>query len=188
MNQLYFATIVHWHQWLVDNHETENAVWLEFHKSASSKKSLSYPEALDEALCFGWIDSIIKRIDDKIYIRKFSRRNPKSRWSQVNKKKVEQLIKSGRMTPAGYAIIKIAKSNGCYDKPDQRPVISKIPPEFQQALDKNNKAKQYFDTLAPTYRTRYIMWIATAKKPETKNKRIKEAIQTLAKNQPLGLK
>ncbi|MFB3897328.1 MAG: YdeI family protein [bacterium] len=188
MNQLYFATIKQWHQWLVDNHDTAESVWLEFHKPASSKKSLSYSEALDEALCFGWIDSIIKRIDDKVYLRKFSRRNPKSRWSQVNKNKVDLLIKSGRMTEAGYAIIQIAKSNGCYDKPEQRPVITKIPPEFQIAMDKNSKAKQYFDTLAPTYRMRYIMWIATAKKQETKDKRIIEAIKLLSKHRNLGLK
>ena len=188
MKRLYCSNILQWHQWLADNHNTETEVWLEFHKPAPPKTSLTYQDALDEALCFGWIDSIIKRIDDKVYVRKFSKRNPQSKWSPINKNKVEQLIKSGRMKPAGYAIIKIAKANGCYDKPDRVAPITTVPAELQKALNKNIKAKEYFNSLAPTYRTRYIMWIASAKKKDTLNKRINEAIKLLNTKQNLGLK
>jgi uncharacterized protein YdeI (YjbR/CyaY-like superfamily) len=188
MEQLYCSSLPQWHKWLLQNHAKTDSIWLEFHKKSSLKKSINYDEALDEALCFGWIDSIIKRIDENIYVRKFSKRNAISKWSLINKKRVENLIKSGRMSKAGYDIINKAKENGSWDRPDRIPIIKEVPEVFQKALDKNKPAKEYFNSLAPSHRKRYIMWIGTAKRKETSEKRINEAISMLKSKMPLGLK
>ena len=129
-----------------------------------------------------------KRIDENIYVRKFSKRKAISKWSLINKKRVENLIKSGRMSKAGYEIINKAKENGSWDRPDRIPIIKEVPEVFQKALDKNKLAQEYFNSLTQSHRTRYIMWIGTAKKKETSEKRIKEAMCMLKSKMTLGLK
>ena len=188
MRQLYCENCEQWHNWLKDNHYKENEIWLLFYKKQSGKSSIDYDNALDEALCFGWIDSIIKKIDDIKYVRKFTRRKESSKWSEENKKRVSRLIESNRMTEAGYAIINAAKANGSWDKPDRPPIINQVPIELQKALKKNNQARRYFKQLAPSYKRQYIMWISMAKKQGTKEERIKESIKLLEKGQKLGLK
>jgi uncharacterized protein YdeI (YjbR/CyaY-like superfamily) len=188
MNQLLFKTVEEWRKWLRQNHRKVDGVWLVFYKKGAGEQSLDYGSALDEALCYGWIDSIIKKIDDTKYARKFTPRNEVSKWSEINKKRVESLIKNGRMTEAGLAIVKAAKANGCWDKSDRPPTVTEVPVELEMALKKSKKAREYFNKLAPSHQKRYIMWIAMAKRQETRERRIKEAIALLEKGEKLGLK
>ncbi len=188
MRQKYFKSSRDWREWLAENHERETGIWLTFHKKAASKPSIDYKSAVEEALCFGWIDSIIKKIDDSKYVRKFTPRRDNSRWSEVNKKRVENLISSNRMTDIGLAKIKMAKKNGLWDEPDISDISTMLPEDFKQELIKNKSAKDNFEQLAPSYKRQFIGWINAAKRPETREKRIKESIILLARGQKLGMK
>ena len=188
MEQLYVTDRDKWREWLSENHTTKAGIWLVFYKKETSKPTIDYEAAVEEAICFGWIDSIIKKIDAARYVRKFTPRSDKSNWSQLNKKRASKMIKQERMTDAGLAKIKAAKKTGLWDK-DARPRISlDIPPEFARALARNKKAKDSFDKLAPSYRKHYIGWIAVAKRQETKKRRIEESIALLEQGKKLGLK
>ena len=188
MKQLYFKTSSEWREWLHENHDKENELWLIFYKKETGLPSIDYESAVEEALCYGWIDSIIKKIDEQRYAQKFTPRKLKSKWSPSNKTRVNKLIKVGRMTPAGQVKIDAAKANGMWNKSD-RPVLSlEIPLEFKKALDQNKKAKEYFNSLATSYKKQYIGWIVTAKKEETRKKRINESIALLEKGEKLGMK
>ncbi len=188
MKQLYLKTAYEWREWLHNNHDKETEVWLIFFKKETGEPSIEYESAVEEALCFGWIDSIIKKIDDEKYARKFTPRKDSSKWSELNKKRVARLIENNRMTEIGMAKIESAKSNGQWDKPDRPNIQFEIPKEFQVALDQNRKAKENYEQLAPTYQKQYIGWIVVAKRQETKEKRIKESIELLEKGKKLGLK
>ena len=188
MRQLYITNRDEWRDWLSENHAMEAGIWLVFYKKETSMPTIAYEAAVEEAICFGWIDSIIKKIDAVRYTRKFTPRSDKSNWSPLNKKRANKMIRQGRMTEIGLAKIKTAKKTGLWDF-DPRPRISlDVPPEFAKALDRNKKAKENFDKLAQTYRKHYIGWIAVAKRPETKKRRIAESIALLEKGQKLGLK
>jgi uncharacterized protein YdeI (YjbR/CyaY-like superfamily) len=188
MNHLLCKTIEEWRKWLKQNHRKVDEIWLVFYKKGVGEQSLDYGSALDEALCFGWIDSLIKKIDDTKYARKFTPRNQISKWSESNKKRVERLTKDCRMTEAGLAVVKAAKANGCWDKPDPPPTVTEVPAELLAALRKNKKALESFNHLSPSHRKQYTMWIAMAKRQETRDKRIREAIGLLEKGEKLGLK
>lgn len=189
MKQLYFPDRSRWRKWLIKNHDKEkNGIWLGFYKKGTNKPSLEYEQAVEEAICFGWIDSIIKKIDEAKYVRKFTPRKADSFWSQLNKKRVGRMIKQGLMTEAGLAKINVAKETGLWNK-DPRPKIPHdIPDEFAAALAKNKKAKENFDKLALTYRRHYIGWIVTAKRDQTQKRRIAESIALLKQGKKLGLK
>jgi uncharacterized protein YdeI (YjbR/CyaY-like superfamily) len=188
MKQLYVTDRDKWREWLSRNHATKAGIWLVFYKKETSRPTIAYEAAVEEAICFGWIDSIIKKIDAAKYVRKFTPRSDKSKWSQLNKKRANKMIRQGRMTEVGLAKIKAAKKTGLWNI-DALPRISlDVPPEFAKALARNKKAKGNFDKLAPTYRKHYIGWIAIAKRPETKKRRIDESIALLEKGQKLGLK
>src|SRR5271157_3025485 len=150
MKQLCVPSRAQWRTWLAGNHDKEErGIWLVFYKRGAGRPSVAYEESVEEALCFGWIDSIIKRIDDDRYCRKFTPRRGDSRWSNTNKKRVEKLIKEGRMTQFGLAKIEAAKRSGNWDV-DPRPAINlDIPPQLSEALARNRKAKDFFDKLAP---------------------------------------
>ncbi len=188
MKQLYITNRDKWRDWLSGHHSTAAEVWLIFYKKETSRPTISYEDAVEEALCVGWIDSIIKKIDDEKYARKFTPRKDNSKWSALNKKRASKMIKEGRMTDVGLAKIQTAKRTGLWEK-DGRPRISfDVPPEFAQALAHNKKAKKNFDKLAPSYRRHYIGWIAVAKRPGTKKRRIEESIALLEQGKRLGLK
>jgi uncharacterized protein YdeI (YjbR/CyaY-like superfamily) len=189
MKTVYIATRNKWRNWLTEYHDREEkGIWLVFYKKATKKPTLEYEEAIEEALSFDWIDSIIKKIDEEKYARKFTPRRAGSVWSQLNKKRADKMIKQGRMTKMGLAKIKEAKKTGLWDK-DPRPKISlDVPEELTAALAKNKKAKENFNKLALTYRRHYIMWIAAAKRAETKKRRIAESIALLERGKKLGLK
>lgn len=188
MNELYFESLADWHTWLQDNHNISKGIWLVFYKKESGKPSLTYEEAIEEALCHGWIDSIIKKLDEECYLRKFTPRNEESKWSDLNKKRVEKLMREKRMTKYGLAKIDIAKQNGVWDKPEEPRPQFVMDDEFQTALDHHPNALEFFNTLNKADRQQYIYWVASAKRKETREKRIKESLELLQKSQKLGLK
>ncbi|MDH5605440.1 MAG: YdeI/OmpD-associated family protein [Anaerolineae bacterium] len=178
-----------WRKWLSTNFNTVNEIWLVYYKKGSGKSSVDYEASVQEALCFGWIDSVIKAIDEETYARKFTPRKETSNWSSSNKKRAALMIEQGRMTEHGLRLVDAAKQNGQWDAPDSRPQIPSKPSiEFSQALNQNKQAKETFDNLSPSHQKQYLGWIETAKREETKAKRIAEAIQMLEKRMQLGLK
>jgi uncharacterized protein YdeI (YjbR/CyaY-like superfamily) len=188
LENIYFQNTQGWRKWLELNHHKSAGVWLVFYKKESGKPTLDYGEAVEEALCFGWIDSIIKNVDEQQYLRKFTPRKPESKWSELNKKRVRKMIELGRMTKAGAAKIEAAKKSGWWDKPDRPQISIRMLEEFRLALEEQKTAKTFFDQLAPTYQKQYILWIQMAKRAETRERRIKEAIDLLTKGEKLGLK
>ncbi len=189
MKQLYFPNRSQWRKWLTKNHDKEEkGIWLVFYKKGANKPTLEYEQAVEEAICFGWIDSIIKKIDEAKYVRKFTPRKADSLWSQLNKRRADKMIKQKLMTKVGLTKIKVAKETGLWDKDPRAKISFDIPGEFAAALAKNKKAKENFDKLALTYRRHYIGWIVTAKRDETKKRRIAESIALLEQGKKLGLK
>lgn len=183
MNALLVKTADEWRQWLMEHHESATDVWLVFHKRHTGKTSITYDDALDEALCFGWVDSLIKRLDEDKYARKFTPRSPNSKWSDINRKRYAQLKASSRMMPSG---LKRPPTERRYAP---RPVLSRrMPAYIRAALAKNPAARTHFEKLAPSHRRRYIGWIDLAKQQGTKLRRLREALQLLAAGRKLGLK
>ena len=177
------ATLEEWRAWLAEHHASESEVWLVFYKRDTGHAWISYEDAICEALCFGWIDSLVKRLDDARYARKFTPRKPDSKWSTVNRNRYAHLEAGGRLMPAG---LKRAPTDRSGDAPTAS--LAEIPPYIQQALDHHKAADRYFHSLAPSYRRTYIAWIDSAKQPATKMKRLDEAIRLLAAGKKLGLK
>jgi uncharacterized protein YdeI (YjbR/CyaY-like superfamily) len=176
-------TVAAWRAWLAKHHQSALEVWLVFHKQHTGVASIDYEDAVDEALCFGWIDSLVRRLDDDRYARKFTPRRPDSRWSTANRKRYARLQKSGRLMPAGR---KLAPTERSGDAPQAS--SAKVPAYIEQALKRNRAAWKFFESLAPSYRRLYIVWIDSAKREDTKAKRLREAIQKLAAGEKLGLK
>ena len=165
--------------WLEKHHSSVPAFWLKFYKKASGIPTVTYIEAVETSLCYGWIDSQMKSLDDDSYIQKFTPRKPRSPWSDINKARVAKLIKDGRIREAGLAAIEVAKQNGEWENAYNSPAQSTPTPEFQKALDANKKAKEFFDSISKTQQFYFTYWIRAAKREETKEKRIKEAISML---------
>jgi uncharacterized protein YdeI (YjbR/CyaY-like superfamily) len=187
-NQPAFADREAWRAWLAQNHATATEMWLVFFKKHTGKPGLTYIEALEEALCFGWIDGILKRIDGQKHTIRFSPRTKKSIWSEQNKGRVRRLIRERRMTDAGLAKIKEAKANGQWAKAAQREDVTIIPPELTAALADNAEARRNFEKLAPSYRRQFIYWVGIAKHDETRQKRVAETLRLLVRNERLGPK
>ncbi|MGP8234412.1 MAG: YdeI/OmpD-associated family protein [Limisphaerales bacterium] len=174
---------------MAKNHDKEESgVWLVFCKRQTGKRSVEYEEAVEEALCFGWIDSLVKRIDDEQYCRKFTPRKSGSGWSNSNKERAEKIIKEGRMTEFGLAKIKAAKKLGTWEKNPRPEIKMEMPPELSDALARNRRAGEFFEKLAPTYQKHFMAWIASAKRAETKAARLQESMILLARGEKLGLK
>ena len=179
-------TLDQWREWLAEHHDLESEVWLIFHKLHTGVASIDYKDALDEALCFGWVDSLVKRLDDQRYARKFTPRRADSRWSTTNRKRYAALKASGRLKPAG---INRPPTDRSYDpRPPRFKMPSKLPAYIQTALRKHPAALRHFEALASSHRRRYIGWIESAKHEETKARRLQEAIRLLNAGRPLGLK
>lgn len=188
MEQLYAKSLTEWRAWLQENRDSSQGVWLVFYKKESGKPTMTYEEAIEEALCHGWIDSIIKKVDEECYLRKFTPRKDDSKWSALNKKRVEKMTREKRMTSAGMAKVEIAKQNGVWDKPEEPRHQFEMHEDFQTALDRNPGALEFFDSLNKADRQQYIYWVASAKREETRQKRIKASLELLQKRQKLGLK
>lgn len=175
-----------WRRWLERHHDSEPEVWLVFQKQHTGVASIAYLDALDEALCFGWVDSLVKRLDDARYARKFTPRKADSRWSAINRKRYAALKASGRLMPAG---IERAPTGRGYGPPRPRfQMPARLPPDIQAALEKHPAARRSFEGLAPSHRRRYVGWIESAQREETRARRLKEAIRLLTAGRPLGLK
>jgi uncharacterized protein YdeI (YjbR/CyaY-like superfamily) len=177
-----------WRAWLAANHAIEKEIWLVFYKKRTGKPGLAYVDAVEEALCFGWIDGIVKRIDAEKHVIRFCPRRKNSIWSEQNKRRVRKLVKEGRMTEAGLTKVNEAKANGEWDKARLREDTTIVPAELTEALAGNEKARLSFESLAPSPRRLFIYWVASAKRDETRRKRIAETIDLLVDNRKLGMK
>jgi len=189
MNTVEVKNRAEWRAWLADHHDKEAEIWLVYYKKKTGIKSIDYESSVEEALCFGWVDSLIRKIDERKYARKFTPRKDDSKWSLSNKKRVMKLIDQGLMTEFGLEKVEAAKESGHWEEPGQRPELSyEMHPEFERALEENEQARETFEDLAPTYQKQYLGWIEVAKRPETREKRIKQSIRLLEKGEKLGLK
>jgi uncharacterized protein YdeI (YjbR/CyaY-like superfamily) len=179
---VYVRTRPQWRAWLARHHVSSPGAWLVFYKAHTGVKCVSYEDTVREALCFGWIDSLVRRVDDDRYVLKVTPRQPTSKWSDSNRKRWAELKAAGLLTPAGLAA---APTNNTYAP---RPAIPDLPVYIAKALKANAGAWQFFRELAPTHRRQFVVWIHTAKRPETRDRRIRESISLLAAGRKLGLK
>jgi uncharacterized protein YdeI (YjbR/CyaY-like superfamily) len=174
-----------WATWLAANHAASPGLWLRIAKKAAGITSLSYDEALEVALCYGWIDGQKKSYDDGSWLQKFTRRGAKSIWSKINREKVQALIERGRMQPAGHAEIERAKQDGRWDAAYDSQRVAAVPDDLQVALDGNPAARAFFATLNSRNRYAILFRIQTAKKPQTRAKRIEQFVRMLAQHETL---
>jgi len=169
-----------WRSWLEKNHLKEKSVWLIIYKKSSATPSVYYPEAVDQALCFGWVDSKPNKRDDESYYQFFAKRNPKSKWSLVNKNKVARLTKLGLMEKAGLEMVAFAKQSGTWDALNEVDQIL-VPVDLEKEFQKNKKAASNFEAFPRSAKRGILEWILSAKRPETRQKRIEETVR-LAKD------
>ncbi len=179
MPPLYFTTQAKFHQWLKQNHAKSTKLLVGFYKVNSGKPSITYQEALDEALCFGWIDGIRKSVDEERYTIRFTPRKPTSNWSNVNIKRMQELIAAGRVLPAGLAVFETRQpeKSGVYTYENRHQPLS---PEYEKRLRANPQAWEYFQAQAPHYRHTVCGWVMTAKKEETRLRRLTTLIEDSA--------
>jgi uncharacterized protein YdeI (YjbR/CyaY-like superfamily) len=180
-----FPTAAKWRAWLEKNFAKSTGVRLRLFKKSSGKKSVTHDEALDEALCFGWIDAQSNKYDDESWLQKFTPRRPRSIWSKRNREHIARLIEEGRMTPAGLKEVEAAKKNGRWDAAYDSPKNMEVPEDFLEKLKRDKKAYAFFKTLnrANTYA---IAWrLATAKKAETRERRMKVFLEMLSQGEKL---
>ncbi len=170
-----------WRDWLAQNHEVQRSVWLIIYKKSSGKSTVYYPEAVDEAMCFGWVDSKINKRDAESYFQYFSKRSPKSNWSRVNKNKVTRLTEAGLMTKAGLAMVTLAKQTGTWTALDDVENLV-IPPDLQTALAQYDKATTYFNAFPRSAKRGILEWIFNAKRPATRAKRIQQTATLAQQN------
>jgi uncharacterized protein YdeI (YjbR/CyaY-like superfamily) len=178
-----FQSAQEWEEWLAENHASSVGVWLRFFKNGSGKPTVTHDEALDAALCYGWIDGQGKKYDELSWLLKFTPRRAGSIWSRRNTEHVERLIQENRMQPPGFAEVEAAKADGRWERAYDSPSKMTVPEDFLEELSKNQEAKAFFETLnkASIYA---IAWrLQTAKKPETREKRMKAILTMLAKGE-----
>ena len=180
-----FASKKKWSDWLSKGHDKSTGVWLKLAKKDSDIPSVTYEEALDVALCYGWIDGQKKGFDDKYWLQKFTPRGPRSIWSKINTEKVERLIASGEMKSAGLKVIELAKQDGRWGEAYASQKNIAIPDDFQAALDQNKNAKDFFATLKSAERYSFLFRIHHAKKPETRAKRIQQFVEMLERSEKI---
>lgn len=168
-----------WRQWLQENHIKEESVWLVQYKVKSNNTSIPWADAVEEALCFGWIDSVRKTIDDESFKQYFCKRKPKSTWSKINKEKVVILTEQGLMADAGLRTIEIAKKNGSWTILDEVEALI-VPTDLEEAFEAKPSSKEYYLSLSNSTQKMLLAWVALAKRPETRQKRIDEIAERAA--------
>jgi uncharacterized protein YdeI (YjbR/CyaY-like superfamily) len=168
-----------WREWLGEHHDSPDGVWLKIAKKASGLRTVTAPEALDVALCFGWIDGQRKALDDTHFLQRYTPRRARSKWSQINRDKAIQLIEQGRMRPAGLREVERAKQDGRWDDAYEPQSRATVPEDFQRELDRNPEAKAFFETLKSQNRYAFLFRIRDAKRPETRARRIAHFIEML---------
>lgn len=180
-----FETQHDWRAWLEEHHAEPSGVWLKVAKKESGISSVTYAEALEIALCYGWIDGQKRAFDDRFWLQKFTPRRPKSIWSRVNRDKATALIAEGKMRPAGLRQVELAQRDGRWDAAYSSQRTITVPDDFQIALDTNPEAREFFGTLDSANRYAILWRIQTAKKPETRAARITTFIEMLSKGEKI---
>lgn len=170
-----------WRNWLQKNHQTRSGIWLVYYKKNSEKSGISYEEAVEEALSFGWIDSKVNALDEERFMQVFTPRKPGSIWSKLNKERVKKIIEEGIITPAGLEKIEAAKKDGSYYFLDDIYDLI-IPDDLKEALDSNKAAKRNFDTFSESIKKQILYWIKTAKRHQTRKNRIEKTVKLAVKN------
>jgi uncharacterized protein YdeI (YjbR/CyaY-like superfamily) len=179
------ASEADWEQWLQDNHDASNGVWLKFAKRGASATTVSRGEALDVAICFGWIDGQARRMDETYYLQRFTPRGPRSRWSQINREKAEWLIAAGRMRDAGHAHIASAQTDGRWEAAYEPPSRATVPDDLRQALEAEPAAREFFETLTGMRRYAFLYRLHHVKTPEARQRRIGGYIELLREGRTL---
>jgi uncharacterized protein YdeI (YjbR/CyaY-like superfamily) len=182
---LSFQTRADWRDWLSKNHAVTTSVWLFFYRKSSGKKGITLQDAVEEAICFGWIDGKLKRVDDQRFMVRFSVRKEGSVWSQINRFRAEKLIADGKMTSAGLAKIEQAKESGSWGNAYTNKIKDELPADLLEALKKEKKAIDNFQLFANTYQNMYIGWVNSAKSIETRKKRIDKVVEQALLNKKL---
>lgn len=182
---LAFETQAAWREWLDRHHAESSGLWLRIFKKVSGRATVTYAEALDEAHCYGWIDSTKAAGDDDSFLQRFSRRKPRSIWSKVNREHVARLMEAGKMQPVGLAHVEAAKANGQWEAAYDSSRTMVLPEEFRAALEAHPEAKAFFESLNKTNQYAFYHRIHTAKRPETRTKRVAWALDMLLRQEKL---
>ncbi len=180
-NSVHPASRADWRAWLEKNQMRKEGIWLITYKKSTGKPRVEYDEAVEEALCFGWIDSKPNKLDEERSMLWFAPRKAKTGWSKINKERIERLLKAGRIAPAGLAKIEAAKADGSWSALDAIDAMI-IPPDLAKELKKNQAAQKYFEAFPPSVKRGILEWISNAKRPETRAKRIEETVRLAADN------
>lgn len=173
------ASLQEWRQWLEENHRSKQSIWVLYYKKKSNVASITYTDAVDEALCFGWIDSTRRAVDDHTFIQFFCKRKPNSVWSKINKAKVQRLIDAGLFAQAGHESIEIAKQNGSWAILDDVEELI-IPEDLEKEFETKEGSMDFFLSLSKSVRKSILQWLVLAKRPETRKKRITEIAELAA--------
>jgi uncharacterized protein YdeI (YjbR/CyaY-like superfamily) len=182
---LSFETQAGWEAWLEEHHADSKGIWLKIAKKGTNIPSVDYPQALESAICYGWIDGQKAALDEAYWLQKFTPRGPKSRWSKLNRDKAQALIAAGKMQPSGLKQVELAQADGHWGQAYASQSQITVPPDLQSELDKNPAARDFFDTLDSHNRYAILYRIQTAKKPQTRAARISRFVEMLSKNQKI---
>ena len=182
---LFFAEEAEWHAWLERNHERSDGVWLRIAKKGSGIESVRYPEVLDTALCFGWIDGRRERLDERHFLQRFLPRRPRSRWSRINREKAQALIRAGRMQPPGQAAVDAAKADGRWQAAYAGQRAAEVPPDLQRELDARPAAGEFFAKLSSQNRYAILYRLHEAKREETRARRLEKFVAMLEAGETL---
>lgn len=178
-----------WRRWLAANHKRVTEVWVVFYRKGArgpGKPTLSYGEAVETAICFGWIDGLKRRVDEERYAHRFTPRKPNSNWSETNRTRLAQMRSRGLMTPAGEDAVAAALRTGAWNQPNRASAVA-TPEEFLAALDQDAEARAGYDALSPSEQRRYGVWIGMAKREETRTRRLAESLARLRRGEKLGM-
>lgn len=181
-----FSNRAEWRSWLEEHHDSESVVWVGYYKKHVKKATITYNEVVEEAICFGWIDGQIRRIDDEIYIQRFTPRKPNSKWSQLNLDRVKKMINAGMMTPAGNKAVEEGKRRGLLVGYTSKKEFS-LPNDLADALKQDPAAWKNFNSFPPSSQFNYIGWVEDAKREETRKRRIVKVVERSKKNQKPGM-
>lgn len=177
MEPIFFDSREDFRSWLEENHDARAELWVGYHKKDAVETGIGYAESVEEAICFGWIDGLIHGIDDSTYKRRFTPRQPKSKWSKANRARVRAMLEAGKMTPAGMALVEAARESGEWEKAYRLADDHEVPEELERALKKNGTAWKNFQAFSNTDQHAFIALVEDAGTPGTKKKRIERTVQ-----------
>ena len=186
IEKLYFEDRTGWRDWLDEHHDSATEAWLVYYKKHTGKPSVKQTEGVEEALCFGWIDGKVRRIDDERYMQRYTPRKPKSIWSERNKQRVKELIEAGQMTPAGMKLVEAARKSGEWSKATETHNAA-MHPGLEKKLARNKRARTLWEKQPPSHRKHFLWWINDAKREETQKRRIDKTIQMLLDGKKPGM-